>query len=127
MKFFIDNNLGKQLAIGMKGFGENIVHLQEIFPEDIDDIKVLSYCGKNQYFFITRDYQIRYRPAELKAFKTHNVGAFILAGKNLNKWELIQQLVRNWLRIKELSMKTKLPFAFRIPPKGTKIKKIPID
>jgi len=29
MRFFIDNNLGPQLAAGMKGFGEDVVHLTD--------------------------------------------------------------------------------------------------
>lgn len=34
MRFFFDNNLSPGLARGMKGFGEDVVHLTEVFPGD---------------------------------------------------------------------------------------------
>ena len=128
MKFFIDNNLGEQLAIGMKGFGENVVHLKELFAEDTEDTKWLSYIGNERIFLITRDHKIRWRPAELQALRENKIGAFFLAGKNRKRCDLIQQLVRNWPRIKEYAYTNmdKRPFAFRVPPKGTKIEKMSI-
>ena len=71
--------------------------------------------------FVTRDERIRWRPAELRALKDHKVGAFFLGGKNRTRCQLIQQLVRNWPRMKELAGKTNPPFAFRIPPQGVKV------
>jgi len=127
MKFFIDQNLGPELAEGLRVFGEDVIHLKELFPEDTPDCKWLTYIGKNNYFLITRDRKFRYKPAEKRAFRENNVGAFLLFGKDRTKWDLIQQLIRNWLRIKEFAQKTKRPFAFRIPPNGTKITKISID
>jgi predicted nuclease of predicted toxin-antitoxin system len=37
MKFFVDNNLSPQLAKGMKAFGEDVIHITEIFPHNTDD------------------------------------------------------------------------------------------
>lgn len=124
MKFFIDNNLSDQISKGMQGFGENVVHLKDLFKEDSPDTEWLSYIGKNRIFLITRDLRIRWRPGELISLNENNVGAFFLAGKNRKRCELIQQLVRNWPRIKEFARKTSRPFAFRVPPSGTKITKI---
>ncbi len=56
--------------------------------------------------------------------REHGVGAFFVGGKNLNRCAIIQQVVRNWPRVKELSAKTKVPFLFRIPPSGTKFVKL---
>lgn len=108
----------------MKAFGENVEHLQEHFPQDAPDTQWLEYIGNEDFFLITRDDRIRRNPAELKAFRDNNVGAFFLGGKQLSRWELVQQLVRNWPRILELAQDTRKPFAFRIPPKGTKIDKL---
>ena len=126
MRFFVDNNLSKQMAQGMKAFGENVDHLQDHFPNDAPDTEWLEYIGSNEFFLITRDDRIRKNPAEIAAFKNHGVGAFFLGGKSRNRCQLIQQLVRNWPRIKETASKTKKPFAFRIPPTGTKFVKIKI-
>jgi len=126
MKFFIDNNLSVQLAEGMQGFGEKVEHLRETFPEDTADTVWLRHIGEKRIILITRDNRIRRRPAELMALHEYKVGAFFLAGKNKTRCELIKQLVRNWPRIKEYALKTKCPFAFRVPPTGAKIKQIPL-
>ena len=126
MKFFIDNNLSQQLADNMKDFGEKVMHLREKFDPDTEDTDWLKYVGQRGLILVTRDERIRWRPAERLALKTHNVGAFFLGGKNLTRCQLIQQLVRNWPRMKELAGKTKRPFIFRVPQKGT-IRKVPLS
>ncbi|MCB2204812.1 DUF5615 family PIN-like protein [bacterium] len=124
MKAFVDNNLSSKLAAGMKGFGEDVVHLKEIFPDDTPDADWLPYVGQNDMILVTRDNKIRWNPSEIAAFKAHNVGAFFLSGKKRTACELIQQLVRNYPRMKELAGKTRRPFMFRVPPNGTKIEQL---
>ena len=124
MKFFFDHNLSHRLPNGLREFGEDAIHLTEKFPSDTADEEWLRYVGENGLFLITRDDRIRWRPNELAAFKRYNVGAFFLGGKNRNAWDLIQQVVRNWLRIKELAAKTHRPFAFLVRPSGAKIEPI---
>ena len=126
MRFFVDNNLSLHLARGMRAFGENVDHLQDHFPEDCPDTEWLKYIGENEYFLVTRDDAIHRNPAELSAFKEYGVGAFFMGGKNRTRWELVQQLVRNWLRIKECAAAEKRPFVWRIPPSGTKFVRIPL-
>ena len=43
MRFFVDNNLGKALAEGMAGFGEDVVHLQDHFDATADDSEWLAF------------------------------------------------------------------------------------
>ena len=124
MRFFVDNNLGENLARGMKAFGEDVVHLKEFFKPDTDDTVWLAKIGAEGWFLLTRDLRVRKRPGELQAIKEHDVGAFFLGGKNRSKWELVQQLVRNWPRLKELAGSTRPPFAYRVPPSGAKIERL---
>jgi predicted nuclease of predicted toxin-antitoxin system len=126
VKFFLDNNLSSHLAHGMRAFGEDVIHLQDVFPENTDDPEWLEYVGDQGFFLITRDERVRRRPVELESLLKHKVGAFFLGGKNLGRCDLIRQLVANWSRIKEEAGKTRPPFAFRIPPRGTKFVKIPL-
>lgn len=104
----------------MHEFGEDVEHLKDHFPEDATDAEWLPYLGQKEYFLITRDEAIRWKPAELEALRKHKVGAFFLGGKNLNRCMLIEQLVRNWRRIKEFAAKEKRPFGFRVPPHGAR-------
>lgn len=126
MTFFVDNNLSAQLAEGMKAFGEPVVHLKQLFDPDEDDDVWLAHIGAEGMILITRDERIRFRPNELAALRDNRVGAFFLGGKNRSRCELIQQLIRNWPRMKELAEKTRRPFAFRIPPSGSKFVALPL-
>lgn len=122
MRFFVDNNLSPGLAKGMKGFGEDIVHLQDYFSTDADDELWLAHIGTKKWILITRDDRIRFRLSELAALREHRVGAFFMGGKHRDGCQLVQQLARNWLRMKDLADKTRKAFAFRIPPSGKKLK-----
>jgi predicted nuclease of predicted toxin-antitoxin system len=126
MKFFFDNNLSPHLAAGMKAFGEEVMHLTDQFGQDALDAEWLPYVGNHELVLVTRDLSIRRHPLELNALKKHKVAVFCLGGKNRNRCELIRQLVRNWPRMKELAGNTNRPFAFRIPPTGTKFDRIPL-
>ena len=126
MRFFVDNNLSPQLAKGLKAFGEDVVHLQEIFPENAEDPEWLARIGSEGWLLVTRDNRIRFRPAEWTALKEHGVGAFFMGGKKRNRCQLIQQLVRNWPQIKECARNTKRPFAFRVRPTGGKFDRLPL-
>jgi len=118
MKFFIDTNLSHQLVDGLIGFGENVMHLTDQFAAETEDEKWLNYVGNQELILVTRDERIRYNPLELKALREYKIGVFFLGGKNRSRCEIIQQVVRNWPRMKELAGKTNRPFAFRIPPAG---------
>ena len=124
MKFFFDNNLSGHLAKGLLEFGEDVMHLHDHFEEDEADIVWLEYIGKNGITLITKDEKIRRNPLELTSITKHKVGVFFLGGKKQGRCKIIQQVVRNWPRIKELAIKTKPPFAYRVPPNGTKIDRI---
>jgi hypothetical protein len=124
MKFFIDNNLSPKLARGMAAFGEDVTHLIDHYSPDTPDADWLPKIGEQEWILVTRDDRVRYKPAELHAYKTHRVGAFFLGGKDRSRCELIEQTVRNWRRMKELAAKTTKPFAFRVPPTGTSIDRL---
>ena len=111
----------------MYAFGENVEHLRDNFSPNVKDTTWLKYIGEQKLFLITRDEQIRYRPDEKAALKKYNVGAFFLGGKKKTHWQLVEQLVRNWIRIKEYAEKKHKPFIYRIPPSGAKFVKIPVD
>jgi len=124
MRFFVDNNLSQKLAKGMAAFGEDVIHLKDEFPEETIDTEWLKYVGEERFVLITRDEAIRRNPAELAALREYKVGAFFLGGKNLDRWRIIQQVVRNWPRIKEFAERTRPPYAFRVPPRGTSFSRI---
>lgn len=124
MRFFFDNNVSIHLAHGMREFGEDVEHLKDRFPQNAADSEWLQYVGENEMILITRDEKIRWRPAELVAVRRFKVAAFFLGGKTLSRCELIQQVVRNWPQMKQVAAAESRPFAFRIPPHGTKFTRL---
>jgi len=126
MTFFFDNNLSQKIVDGFRCFGEDVTHLKEHFPEDVEDEQWLPFVGEREWTAITRDDRVRRRPLQLAKIREYDVGLYVLAGKNLSAWQLIQQLVRLWPRIKEGAEKAKRPFVFRLPPHGTQIDKISV-
>jgi predicted nuclease of predicted toxin-antitoxin system len=126
MKFFFDNNIGQNVVKGFNEFGEDVLHLAQEFEINAKDEDWLPIVGNKGWILVTQDRRIRYNPAELKAYRVNSVGAFVLTGKQLNRCRIIQQLVRNWPKMKELANTTRRPFLFRIPPAGSKIKPVSI-
>ena len=124
MTFFVDNNLSKYIVRGMKGFGEDVVHLTEHFPASAADIDWLPFVGENGYILLTRDRNIRYNTAERQAFKKYKVGAFFLGGKGLSRCAQIRQIVRCWHRLKEYDKKTRRPYMFTVSASGKGIDKM---
>jgi predicted nuclease of predicted toxin-antitoxin system len=120
MKFFFDNNLSHRLAKAMNLLEEDefVMHLKDKFRQDEIDEVWLKYVGSNGLVLVTRDQKIRKRRAELIAFRKHSIGAFILTGKNLGRWQEIKQLIWAWENMKKLAASTQRPFAFQVPPKG---------
>ena len=121
MKFFFDNNMSPNLAKAMNLLEEgegSAEHLRDRFPGDEKDEIWLQHVGNNDLILITRDQKIRKHPAELSAYKRFKVGAFILTGKVMTKWQGIRQLILAWEEIKRLSSATHKPYAFQIPLRG---------
>jgi hypothetical protein len=126
MKFFFDNNLSIRIVRGFREFGQDVIHLSEEFAPDTQDTEWLPVIGERGWILITRDKRIRWRPAELGAYRRYTIGGFVMSGKSLEGWAIVQQLVRRWLRMIELAESTKKPFLYRIPPRGVKIEPVPL-
>lgn len=126
MTFFFDNNLSPKLAHGFREFGEDVVHLIDVFPPTAQDTDWLPVIGEKGWILVTRDKKIRRRPAELAAYRLNGIGGFVLTGKNIEGWRIVRQLVNRWLKMKELAESTRKPFLYRIPPSGSKIEPVPL-
>ena len=67
MTFFLDNNLSPILAGGLRGFGEDVHHLREVFPPDAPDEAWLPEIRERGWYLVTHDKRIPRKPAELQA------------------------------------------------------------
>ena len=126
MKCFFDDILGPALAVGLKGFGVDAMHLLEEFDPGTPDIDWLPYVAERGYVLFTRDNKILLRPQERAILKEHKIGTFFLSGKNMSRWDHIRQIIRAWHKIEDAA-KDKPPFAYKINRHGTALKKISLD
>jgi hypothetical protein len=126
MKFFVDENLPAWLAKGLDMLDKEseIFHLSDVFDCGTADTEWLRVVGKEGWLLLSRDRAIRRRPAEINSYRRNAVGGFVLGGKKMSGWSIVEQIVRNWRKIKEMASNTKRPFLFRIPPRGKKIVRI---
>jgi predicted nuclease of predicted toxin-antitoxin system len=127
MKCFFDENLGKHLAHGLKGFGEDAIHLTDVYAKGTPDEKWLPYVAEKGYVLFTRDKMIRRRPQQLTLIKKHKIGAFFLGGKTMDRWNYIRQIVMAWHKIEATVKKETPPFAYQVNMHGTKVDKIPFE
>ena len=52
MKCFFDENLGKQLAVGLRGFGEDAIHLTEVFTPGTPDLAHIKGNEQARHFSV---------------------------------------------------------------------------
>lgn len=121
--FVLDENLSPQLAKALQLLDDEVIvsYIEDFFPEGTDDTVYLPVLGTVGAFLISRDTRQRRKAAELEAYRQYRVGAFILGGKNLQRWELVRQIVLSWPQIKETAAKTRRPFAYRVRASGGKL------
>jgi len=122
-RFLFDNNIPPPLANGLTAFGENVVHFLEWWggTGEVDDEVWLPRAGADGLIVVTRDLRQRRTPAEVLAYRKHRVGGFWLGGKNLSTWQMIEQVIRHWRRMKDMARDTSKPFCWIVPPHGGKI------
>ena len=120
MRFFFDNNLSYRLAKGMQEFGEEVEHLRDSFNRDAQDVDWLPYVGNQGLFLVTKDKRIRKNPSERALLKQHKIGTFFLIAGDKTHWQIVEQIVRNWTRIKNFAEENnkKRPFICRIRASG---------
>jgi hypothetical protein len=120
-RFFFDANLSSHLAAGMRSFGESVEHISETFVAGAEDAGWLPYVGSNGLVLATRDLRIWQSPAEIALVRHHKIGGFILAGHELDRCGLIQQLIRHWPLMKRTASKEPRPYLYRLRKTGAKL------
>ncbi len=119
--FFFDNNLAPNLVSGLRAFGENVVHLQEVLPRNARDVDVIPYVAQHGYFLLTQDGRMRRNRGECELIRQHRVGAFLLRGDHGTRCQIIQQAIRNWSAIKQYARENEPPYFVEVRPFGTKL------
>jgi hypothetical protein len=87
--FFLDENtLGAHVAERLRAAGAEVRELGTDIPRGTPDEEMLVEVGQRGWFLITRDFQLRRRPAEAEARRRAGLGVFILRGPRLTREEI---------------------------------------
>ncbi|MGH6610968.1 MAG: hypothetical protein ACRECQ_12010 [Burkholderiaceae bacterium] len=116
---FIDRNawshaLGEALRLASIEF---IAHHQHFAP-DAADVEWLATAGRERWIVLTRDQNIRRRPLELAAVRTHRVVMFVLSRGNLSAQESAQIVVSAYNRIVRAAQGARRPAIFTLTREG---------
>lgn len=134
-KIFIDENLPRQLAIGLHelqqpqnkrdGLEIEVLSIRDIYGQGEQDEDWIPKVGKENGIVITQDFHIQTRRHEKELYFENGIGIFFLnppSNGGFAYWEMVKQLVNKWDDIKKIIKKTPTPFAFRCSAKTKFVK-----
>lgn len=126
MKIYLDENLSKYIAEALNLLNKvqfpniEVFSTIEIFERGVADEILIPKIGNEGSMLITKDLNIKKRSPQYELCKQYNLGIFFIdLPKNQNKhWDIVKLLIHNWEEIVQKAGREKLPFAYRIKPKG---------
>jgi hypothetical protein len=126
VKIFIDENLPKQLAIGLNelqkpqnskdGVEIEVLSIKEVFGQGALDEDWIPQVGLENGIVITQDFRIQTQKHQKELYIKHNVGILFFSPPSksgFSYWEMVKLLISRWEEIKQIIKKNKVPFAFR--------------
>jgi predicted nuclease of predicted toxin-antitoxin system len=95
-----------------------IAHHQRFAPNAPDE-EWLEAAGREGWVVLTRDKRIRWRPAELEAFRDHKVIVFVLVSGNVSAAETASLISGLYPKILRFAAVAKPPAMYRVTRSGT--------
>ena len=123
---YIDENFPHQLAEGLNTLQQplnlkekqnfDVISIGSAFGVGAKDEDWIPKAGKKGAIVLTQDYHIQTTRHQRDLYQIQGLGIFFFKAPSKNGysyWEMVQQVIRRWERIKLLTRKTNLPFAYR--------------
>jgi PIN domain-containing protein len=118
--FFIDRSLGKKIiAERLREAGVIVEIHDDHFRQDALDQVWLTEIGKRGWIVLTKDDRIRYRPAELDAYRSNKLRVFIFGSGEIKAQEMADAVAKAMPKILRLVERTPAPFFARISRTGS--------
>lgn len=131
-KIYLDENIPKSLADGLRALDQPnnstgqkcaVVYLTDQFGRGIKDDEWIPLLGKEQAVMVTQDHNIHRTDSERELYQKHGLGLIVVrlpSKKGMPYWDLVQQLVRNWMAIRQVALTKRPPFIYECTAKGVK-------
>lgn len=91
---------------------------QDRFDQACPDEEWLAVAGRERWVVLTRDKRIRYRPAELRAFREHKVVGFVLASSEATGAQTAQLVLALYDKMMRKARGAKPPALFTVTLAG---------
>lgn len=91
----------------------------ERFDAETPDVDWLAVAGRERWVVLTRDQNIRRRPAELAAVKAARIVMFVLGSGNLSATETAQLVIDNHVRLMKTARGARRPAVFTLTRSGS--------
>lgn len=115
MIFFTDRDLGSLFPKILLGAGIQVEKYNDHFKDNNTPDEIwLSVVGRNNWFAISKDRHIRYRPNEKQAVIQAGVGLFIVIGTNATHQALAENFVASYQKIKQFLEEHSPPFIAKV-------------
>lgn len=105
VRFFIDENIGYNLAKALGLVEVNVEHLLDTFEPGTKDVKWLEYVGKNKLALITKDRNIGRNPKEKALLIEYKVVAFFLGGSKQSTEDILMQILKARRKMEDIAEK----------------------
>lgn len=120
LTLFIDRCAwSRPLGEALDQLGVSYIAHHQRFTPDASDESWLEVAGREGWIVLTRDKRIRWRPAELEAFRDHEVIVFVLISGNVSAAETADLISRLYPKILRLAVQAKPPAMYRVTRAGT--------
>lgn len=116
---YLDRSLGKHvIADALREAGQSVEVHDDHLAIDAPDEEWIELVGKRNWVALTKDKNIRYRFAEIRAIKKHNAKVIVIRAKNATGVDIAEVLIRSHQRIRRFAQRTAAPFVAGIDRAG---------
>ncbi|MEU9453017.1 toxin-antitoxin system, toxin component, PIN family protein [Streptomyces sp. NPDC048277] len=95
-EFFLDRNLGRRVAEGLRGRGWTVHRIGDVFPDDgqnVPDEEWIAYGLDQSWVPLSKDGRIKTRDLEIRPVLEREAVLFYLDNQQLRSSEMVERLV----------------------------------
>ncbi|MDX3135506.1 toxin-antitoxin system, toxin component, PIN family protein [Streptomyces europaeiscabiei] len=95
-EFFLDRNLGRRVAEGLKTFGWTVHRIGDVFPDDVQDIpdeEWITHGLDRSWVPLSKDGRIKTRDLEIRPVPEREAVLFYLDNQQLRSAVMVERLV----------------------------------
>jgi predicted nuclease of predicted toxin-antitoxin system len=119
--FYVDRCLGKAVVTALRAAGANVQAHDDHFAQGAQDEDWIPHVAARGWVILTKDKNIRRRPAEREALLTANARIFTLSSGNMRGADMAALLVARLSDMEQVANGLQAPFVAVVAPDGIHI------